>query len=238
MRRQLSQPAARMRVEGQHTAGKIMRVHLTTDVWRLDDVDPPSMPVKGMAFWVQTGTHWAIGTNYRIGTVNDRSFFVQADGKRTRFDLADWTRWLLDRCSEGIVKLEGHPMRSPPLAPLFQGGTGVPDPGGEDKDEGGGAMELQQRDARILRAVKDVLKGYTIHPSAGPSPGPLAWSVKRPGTEAYTVTVDSDWRTPPQCTCPDHQRLRASDPGALCKHIIAVLLKTDDHRHQLLDFLL
>jgi hypothetical protein len=133
-------------------------------------------------------------------------------------------------------------MRPPPLAPLFQGGTGAADLGGVDEDQGGKEMELQQRDARMLRAVKDVLKGYAIReqsrPAGAPPSEPATYSVKRPGQEAYLVTVDPEWRAPAWCTCPDHVRLRASDPGAFCKHIIAVLLKSEGQRHQLLDFLL
>ncbi len=53
------------------------------------------------------------------------------------------------------------------------------------------------------------------------------------GGAPYIVSVDVDWQQVPTCTCPDHRR-----SGGFCKHVIGVLLKTDELRCQLLELFL
>jgi uncharacterized Zn finger protein len=53
------------------------------------------------------------------------------------------------------------------------------------------------------------------------------------------VRVDPTWRTRPACDCPDAvERLAAEQDVVFCKHVVAVLLQTEDLRHQLIDLFL
>ena len=44
----------------------------------------PAKPRKGMQLWVQTGSHWCVGTSYTVSEVNSRSFYVTTGGARRR----------------------------------------------------------------------------------------------------------------------------------------------------------
>ena len=85
------------------------------------------------------------------------------------------------------------------------------------------------RDVRILRAAEDVLKHYTFKSSG------RGRTRVTGGMKPYFVTVHADWSEGPRCTCPDHRKGRH---GGYCKHIIAVLLKDETLRHQLLEVFL
>ncbi len=89
---------------------------------------------------------------------------------------------------------------------------------------------------RMRSAVRQVLKTYAIG-EIDDDDDTLTFGVAK-GKRKYQVTVDRGWRRPPTCTCPDMTRVGNSQRQGYCKHAIAVLLGSDDHRHQLLDLLL
>ena len=94
-------------------------------------------------------------------------------------------------------------------------------------------LDVGARDARILRAAKNVLTAYTFHPLDGP-PGLCRVELKG-GTRPWVVTVDPTWAVGPRCTCPDSTK---NPTGGFCKHIIGVLLRDDALRCQLLELFL
>ncbi|MBU1410792.1 SWIM zinc finger domain-containing protein [Myxococcota bacterium] len=97
--------------------------------------------------------------------------------------------------------------------------------------------ELYPRESRMLRAIRDVLKKYTIEEDAVGSGAERVFKLNG-GQSPYTVRVRRDWAAAPTCTCPDHYKRAAAQTGGYCKHIIAVLLSHDELRCQLLDLFL
>ena len=99
------------------------------------------------------------------------------------------------------------------------------------------------RHSRIFRAVGTVLKTYSIERmkqldmSDDPETTSVVVKVGRKPGSGYEVVVQSDWSSPPTCTCPDHAQ---GDPElrGFCKHVIAVCLSHKDLRCQVLDLLL
>ena len=89
------------------------------------------------------------------------------------------------------------------------------------------------RDARILRAAREVLGKYTLVPMPTAEVGISRFAV-RGGSEPYEVTVDPNWIALPSCTCPDAERRGDS----WCKHVIGVMLQEPALRCQLLDLFL
>ena len=202
-----------------------------TDAWTLPPVDAPDKPSKGMRFWVQTGDHWAIGDNHSVSRVTSRSFYISHDGGRRRHPLDRWFHWLSERDAEGFVVLDGHPMRRPAVAALA---AGLPRMSQAPQEA---PMRIELRDARLLRAVRNVVRNYEFVPEA-PTPEGFDTVQVRGGQRSYVVHVDPKWRHPPRCSCPDAQRIKDDTGATFCKHTIAVLLTTPDHRHQLIDLLL
>jgi uncharacterized Zn finger protein len=100
-----------------------------------------------------------------------------------------------------------------------------------------GEIILEARDARILRAAKDVLTRYSITRQRRSGGGPVAFEISG-GDAPYTVTAHPEWASPPTCTCPDAQRRAKSQNAGYCKHIIAVLLSNEDLTCQLLELFL
>ncbi len=213
------------------------------DSWRLAPVDAPSAPRKGMKLWVQTGTYWFEGDGYTISRVNSQSFYVSRDGETTRYPLIDWHTFLSAREREGEVDVDGHPMRKLRAAPISDAfecarATGSGATGARGRRRG-------LRDARILRAVRDVLKSYKIDETTNGS-GALSGGARRfqlrqggAGRPGYTIEVDPEWRARPSCDCPDaRERLAAEEDAVFCKHIVAVLLQKEELRHQLIDLFL
>ncbi len=92
------------------------------------------------------------------------------------------------------------------------------------------------REIRILRAARDVLERYTIDGKPGKE-GLRLFRI-RGGTRQYTVTVHPEWRQPPTCTCPDAKHLAREKNRGYCKHIIAVLMRDESLRCQLLEMFL
>ena len=110
---------------------------------------PPKAPIRGMTFWLQTGTHWAMGVNHTIRQVNSRSFYVASAGRVTRRLLCEWDQWLAERFAEGILHLNFQPIT--PFPTLTPEPTTMPDL----------TIDLHARDQRFLRAASEVLKRYT-----------------------------------------------------------------------------
>jgi len=211
----------------------------------MPQLDPPKAPVHGMTFWLQTGTHWAIGTNHTVRRVNSRSFYVASQGRVTRRLLCEWDQWLTERFAEGTLHLNFEPITPFPSLSPAQGGP-MPDV----------TLDLHARDQRFLRAATDVLKHYTItrtDPGDDTADDTVTFRVTRGGQDdlpaassrgekgvanpSYTVTIEGDWSALPHCDCPDAQRTRETTAG-FCKHVIATLLSNDTLRHQLLDVIL
>ena len=203
----------------------------------LQSVPAPTTPVKGMAFWVETGTHWSMGTNYRVSQVNSRSFYVFSEGATQRYKLDEWWPWLTKRYGEGKMFLDGRPM-DPPLAAGFKAvRPAIGQPASQPPSPKQSADDLALRDARVWRAVHQVLRDYTIQYNRPRKPGPFKVRVSSKDN-TYTVVVDPAWQETASCSCPDAKRFKQEGSSMLCKHSIAVLLGADDLRGQLLDLLL
>jgi|GEM_PF-1170149 len=218
-----------------------MKVLPERDVWALSKAPAPTEPTPGMRLWINSGASWRDGYHALVARVSDASVTVRRGRRLERFPRAEWARWLLERSREGPVQVDGHPIEPPTEAPLGPGLAALP----PADDEGSQIMELEARDARIFRAVRDVVKGYAIGPADNACPeqgrgaeGLLAFAVTKPGHGPYTVKLDPAWRLGPQCSCPDWLRVRDGERGGFCKHVVAVLLTSDEHRHQLVDLLL
>ena len=102
-------------------------------------------------------------------------------------------------------------------------------------------MNNDLRDARVLRAVREVMKRYEITEQPETQPAAevdLRRFVLTGGSKTWQVEVDPRWQTPPHCDCPDARRVAEPNGATFCKHAIAVLLSHDDLRHQLIDLLI
>ncbi len=205
------------------------------DIWRQPAVPAPDAPRKGMHFWVQEGAYWTVGQGYSISRVNGQSFYVASGGTTRRYPIASWRGWLAQRRREGTLLLEGAPVRPPQLAPL---GCGLPTLPSSHDGLQETPLNTQMRDARIFRAVREVLGSYTIREKAEATPDGLrAFGIGKK-TDAYVVTVDPAWQRPPRCTCPDASKRFGADEATFCKHAVAVLVSHEALRHQLIDFIL
>ncbi len=109
--------------------------------------------------------------------------------------------------------------RSGPVAPPTTPSTGAPM----------ASVPLAQRDARLLRAARDVLQRYRFVELA---PGQLR---VEGGAQDYTVQLSLDGSAAPSCTCPDQRR---PEIAGFCKHVIAALLRDPSLRYQLLELFL
>ena len=194
----------------------------------------PLAPVRGLA--IQRSGPGLGYVHYRVTHRNPRTFTAQGLGRAETRLLAEWGDWLDSILDDPAAVLTFH---LPSCAPsrrgrcsgcdasaLGRGPVAAPAP----SPPGAHAMPVNTaaRDARILRAAREVLREYTLTRSA-----PDTVRVKG-GTRPYRVTVDPLWVRTPTCTCPDHAR----PGGPWCKHIIAALLQEDGLRCQLLELFL
>ena len=108
-------------------------------------------------------------------------------------------------------------------------------------------MDYWQREVRLARAAEQVLKRYRLerHTRVRSVDGKMVRvnpEVERfqvsGGSQTYEVIVHNDWSQTATCTCPDFRRHWPAKQDLFCKHILAVLMKHEDVRHQLLDALL
>jgi hypothetical protein len=184
---------------------------------------PPRQPKKGHKFYVQTGTHWAIGTNYSVRNVSSKSFFVYSEGKVNRFLLSEWQQWLMDRFSEGVLHYNGLALQSPATLNAVSQAP--------KKNEG----NQYARDQRLLRASQAVNGKYKFIREDNDEH--LVHFDVHGGTHVYRICVSRTNGHRLSCSCPDAQR-NAKTSKLLCKHLIAVLMANADLRFHLLDILL
>ena len=198
---------------------------MTATFSALAPVHPPPAPQRGMKFWVQWGSHGCLGTNHSITRVNGRSFYVATDGRCERYLRVEWAQWLMGRFSEGAIFLEGHPLIPPPELAK----------GEEEMSTAQIQIDLVARDNRFFRAANKVLGTYDIQRCEEDG---AACFVLSGGSDDYRVEVSQTWAHPPRCTCPDARFGAAEECAGYCKHVIAVLLSSEDLRYQLLEILL
>lgn len=190
-------------------------------------VRAPARPARGMTIRVQDVRHGGrpvpgSGVTWVVSRVNSRSFYVRSGGQQARHPVATWSAWLQDRFTEGVVFLDESPVQPPDGARRHYGANVCP----------------RHRDLRILRAANEVLGGYRITECVEKD-GVRRFVVLRGDKKrAYDVVVHPDWYLPPSCTCPDARSILLRRDGSSCKHIIAVLLRTEELRYQLLDLFL
>ncbi len=98
-----------------------------------------------------------------------------------------------------------------------------------------GPQSRKMRDARVLRAIRSVLKEYTIREESRGTDGVIIFHVKKGKKAPYIVQVDPSWEQPIDCSCPDSFRSRDTTGNVFCKHSIAVCLSDEDLRHLLID---
>ncbi len=96
------------------------------------------------------------------------------------------------------------------------------------------SLNLKARDDRFFRAAESVLKKYKITRRKQSEDGLVVFDISG-GTQDYVVKVDPEWRSAPSCTCPDAAQRAKEDVRGYCKHIIAVLLRHEEFRCQLLE---
>jgi len=187
----------------------------------------PKMPRKGMRFHVQDPKDGArLRTaawmdDWVITRVNGRSFYVRTDGVVERYLRTEWNDWLRERFAEGVVFLDGQPVKPPDDARRRY----VSD------------TDPRHRDLRIVRAGREVLAAYQISEASQDEVERRFAVVRDDKAKSYEVVVRRDWSVPPVCSCPDAKDIEVRRNGSYCKHAVAVLLK-HDLRHQLLDLFL
>lgn len=98
-------------------------------------------------------------------------------------------------------------------------------------------VEVYARDMRMIRAARDVSTRYSISRQPGLT-NSKAWFDIRGGLKPYIVGIHPDWKERPTCTCPDAEKRALTRNGGFCKHIIAVLLKEQEFKCQLLELFL
>ena len=97
------------------------------------------------------------------------------------------------------------------------------------------------RDNRLTRGVRQVLNKYSIGRPKKRDDGTMVVNVSPlDGVRTYLVTITEDWSEPPICTCPDSKKIQEARESSaqLCKHCVAVLIKTEAYSYQLIDYVL
>lgn len=95
-------------------------------------------------------------------------------------------------------------------------------------------FNLKARDDRFFRAAGTVLKKYKITRRPKLEDGLVIFDITG-GTQDYVVKIHPEWAKNPQCSCPDAAQRAKENTRGYCKHIIAVLLKYEEFRGQLLE---
>jgi hypothetical protein len=223
-------------------------------------------PARGLVVEVHLGGAGRFFDRWRVAACSRARFVARTAGRAEERPAAEWGAWLDARAAEGTLSAHlpgcalswckgcdtaslgrpgvppGAPARRPGAATVRAGPgpasrsttpapRALPAPGVSMP-----AVDVGARDARVLRAAKDVLARYTFHPLPPAEPGERLVRLEvHGGARPYTVTVDPDWRTPARCTCPDHAR---ASNGGFCKHVIGALLRDEALRCQLLELFL
>lgn len=224
-----------------------------------------AVPIRGLCVEVHLGGNGRLFDRWRIVACSRTRFVARRAGRSEEHPVADWGAWLDARAAEGAMSAHlpgcvqswckgcdtaslGRP-GVPPGVPTPRGGAGSPSPipaaypspltpprPSSTPGTYMPAVDVGARDARVLRAAKDVLSTYTFHALPPTEPSTRALRVEvRGGSRPYVVTVDPEWGSPARCTCPDHAR---ASNGGFCKHVIGVLLRDDALRCQLLELFL
>jgi hypothetical protein len=94
---------------------------------------------------------------------------------------------------------------------------------------------VQMRDARVFRAIRQVLKDYKITEKTADDDAQSTYHVQKGRKDPYIVHVDPSWELPVTCSCPDSYRSRDAAGNVFCKHSIAVCLSSESLRHLLID---
>ena len=95
-------------------------------------------------------------------------------------------------------------------------------------------IDLKARDDRFFRAAESVLRTYRIRRRPGKEGIWVVFDITG-GSQDYVVRVDPEWRENPCCSCPDAARRAKEHTRGYCKHIIGVLLNSEEFRCQLLE---
>ncbi len=98
-------------------------------------------------------------------------------------------------------------------------------------------VNIYARDMRMVRAAGDVAKRYTISRNNDTKSNKV-WFAIEGGTKPYAVGIHPEWKDRPSCSCPDAAQRALIQNGGFCKHIIAVLLKEQEFKCQLLELFL
>ena len=95
-------------------------------------------------------------------------------------------------------------------------------------------FNLKARDDRFFRAAYTVLDHYKIKKRPELEDGFAVFDISG-GTSDYVVRIHPEWKTSPQCSCPDAENRARDNARGYCKHLIAVLLQEKEFSCQLLE---
>ncbi len=96
-----------------------------------------------------------------------------------------------------------------------------------------------QRDARLKRAIEDVIPNYQIQEIERTQDGQRVFQVMQVG-KSYRVHVHPEGKPLPTCTCPDFTKSKEPDSQryGLCKHAMAVMIQEASFQHLVLELFL
>ena len=101
-----------------------------------------------------------------------------------------------------------------------------------------GKVDIRPGETKALRAAREVLRRGRIDVLGDAPDGIKRFCVTDRGGKMETVTADPAWAKKATCTCMQ-QYVNTQFKGTdLCPHIVAVLVREEDLRCQLLEVLL
>ena len=96
---------------------------------------------------------------------------------------------------------------------------------------------IEAVDSKLFDQARETLKRAQFVTRAGDGGGTVEVTViERSGT--WTVTADREWVLEPTCTCHDFWARARWGYGPWCRHVVAVLVRQEELRCQLLDLLM
>jgi predicted nucleic acid-binding Zn finger protein len=97
--------------------------------------------------------------------------------------------------------------------------------------------DMQVADTGLLKAARETLRwGKFVRLDHAPDRLIRISIVERSGTSA--VSVDREWVQAPACSCHDHWTNVRFGQGPWCRHVVAVMVREEELRCQLIDLLL
>lgn len=99
-------------------------------------------------------------------------------------------------------------------------------------------VDIRPGETKALRAAREVLRRGHIEAQKPAPDGVKKFCVTDRGGKMETVTADPAWVKRPTCTCMQQYVNNQFKGTDLCPHIVAVLVREEDLRCQLLDVLL